>query len=73
MPSAAQKLASQLGDIWLVQTYPITATGFEVSEMAHAQGLYSGLTYGGAAPAAVNRLPAYMRHYRNLRVNAGAW
>ena len=71
MPDAAQKLASQLGDVWLVQAYPITATGFEVSEMAHAQGLYSGITYAtGAPPAAGAPLALFHRYYRNRRVGA---
>jgi len=69
MPDAAQKLSSQLGDVWVVQAYPVTATGFEVSEMAHAQGLYSGITYAtGAPPAAAAPLAVFHRHYRARRI-----
>lgn len=65
MPDAAQKLASQLGDVWMVQAYPITATGFEPSELAHAQGLYSGITYAtGGAPAAAPPLLLFQHYYR---------
>lgn len=70
MPSAAQKLASQLGDVWVVQAYPVVATGFEVSEMAHAQGLYSGITYASGAPAVGGPLALFHRYYRNRRVGA---
>ena len=72
MPTPAQKLASQLGDVWVVQAYPLVSGSFEIGEKAHAQGLYSGLGYFASGAVAVSPLPLFDRYYRNQRVLAGA-
>lgn len=51
---AAEKLASQMGWIYVTAVLPlVSGGGFEASEMAHVQGYYSGITYGTGAPAPV--------------------
>jgi len=51
-PSAAEKLASQLGQIYVATVLPLmSGTPVHMSQLAHVQGYYAGIIYATGTPA----------------------
>ena len=67
-PSAQEKLASQLGRLYVATVMPLMSGGpVAIGQLAHVQGLYAGLTYSSATVvtvAAGNFIPTFRSRRR---------
>lgn len=65
-PSTQEKLASQLGRIYVAAVMPLmSGVGIVVKQMAHVQGYYAGITYSTATvvtPVASDWIITMMGH-----------
>lgn len=64
-PSAAEKLASQLGWIYVATVMPLmSGANASISQMAHVQGYYSGIAYAPAATGVAAAAADYVITFR---------
>lgn len=63
-PSAAEKIASLAGRIYVATVMPLmSGTGIAVRQMAHVQGFYAGITYS-TATVVTAAVMGYIPHFR---------
>ena len=67
MPSAAEKIASQMGWVGLTNSRPYLPGTMEIGEMAHVQGLYAGISFATGVVVVAADVSNYRPHLRVRR------